>query len=584
MITNNHDPVPDQRPQTPPGRGGLRAEVGVLAGFVLLALYVTWPLAADPATKVAHDLGDPMANAWIFGWGGHGVVAQPRALFHGNSFFPSRFSLAFAENMLGLSVPLAPVFWLSRNPVLVMNLATVLVLAASGWAVYALAREATENRPAAVIAGIIYAAAPYRVGAITHVHVVATHILPLVLLVALRLARRPTWPTAGLLGLLLAAQLWSSLTAGILTLVALGVWGLWVIGVHRRQALRPLVHAGAGVVVGMTLTLPVLLAYNHARELNPGFEHPASELIDNSATPGSYLDPPRGGAMAGAGYRWLADRFGASGAPEQELFAGAVASAALVLGLPLLVLRGRRSGLGRAAVFFSLVAAAGFVLSLGPRWGASDHGMALPFALLEEAVPGRLTRVPARFASLTILGGAGLVAVAVATLRPAMAKAAAVTVGALVVLESFPGGTSTVAAPRPTAAHRALSDGRHAVLALPTMEFDAQGAILFPSVPREAIHMYLSTANFQPLVNGYAAFVPAPYEQIVRGVQDLPSDSAFALLKAHGVDRVVIERSMLPGTRWADAPERLAGWPGVRLVSSDGGTLVYDVSRAGQSS
>ncbi|MBW3615269.1 MAG: glycosyltransferase family 39 protein [Actinobacteria bacterium] len=584
MIRKEHGPIAGERAAAP-GRGwGLGAEVGLFLGFVLLAVYVTWPLAADPATKVAHDLGDPMANAWIFGWGAHGVVAQPRALFHANFFFPSRFSLAFAENMLGLSVPLAPVFWLSGNAVLVMNLATILALGASGWAVYALVREATASRPAAVVAGIIYVAAPYRVGAITHVHVVATHLLPLVLLMALRLTRRPTWARAGLLGLVLAAQLWSSLTAGILTLVALAVWAVWVIAVHRGRALRPLVHAGAGVMVAMALTLPVLLPYAHARELNPGFQHPSSELIENSATPGSYLDPPRGGAVAGAGYRRLAERFGASGAPEKQLFAGAVASAAMVAAVALLILRGRGSGLGRPASLFLLVAATGFVLSLGPRWGASDHGMALPFAFLEQAVPGRLTRVPARFASLTILGGAGLVAVALAALRPTAARAAAVTLAALVVLESFPGATATVAVPSPTAAHRELAHGRHAVLALPTMELDAQGGILFPTVPREAIHMYLSTANFQPLVNGYGAFVPAPYEQIVRGVQDFPTDNAFVLLRAHGVDRVVIESSMLPGTRWADAPERLAAWPGARLISSHGGTLVYDVSRAGQSS
>lgn len=554
--------------------------MGLLAGFVVLAGYVTWPLAAHPTTKVAHDLGDPLENAWILAWGAHAVTAQPRALFHANYFFPSRFSLAFAENLLGLSVPLSPIFWFTRNPVLLMNVATILVLAAGGWAVHALVREATGSRAAAVVAGIIYTAAPYRVGAITHVHVVATHLLPLVLLVALRLTRRPRWLTAALLGVLLAAQLWSSLTGGILTFAALGAWGVWALAVHRRRALRPLLQAGAGVVGALVLSSPVLLAYTHARELNPNYEHPASEVIENSATPGSYLDAPRGGALAASWYGWLAQRFGASGAPEKELFAGIVASAALLVALPLLVFRARGRGVGRPALFFLAVASAGFVLSLGPRWGASPNGMPLPFAVLEEAVPGRLTRVPARFGSLTILGGAGLVAVALASLRTGVLRPVAVALAALVVIESFPGATSMVEAPQPTRAHRELADGRHTVLALPTMEFDPQGAIVFPSVSREAIHMYLSTANFQPLVNGYGAFLPTPYEQIVRAVQDFPSQPAFDLLHAHGVDRLVVETWMLPGTRWADAPQRLATWPGVRLISSDRGTLVYDVGSA----
>ncbi|MDP9441004.1 MAG: hypothetical protein M3P34_02230, partial [Actinomycetota bacterium] len=339
MITTERPAAVDGPPAPGGTRPRFRTEVGLVAGFVVLAGYVTWPLAAHATTKVAHDLGDPLANTWILGWGAHAVTAQPRALFHANYFFPSRFSLAFAENLLGLSVPLAPIFWLSSNPVLLMNVATILVLAAAGWAVHALVRESTGNRAAGVVAGIIYTAAPYRVGAITHLHVVATHLLPLVLLVALRLTRRPRWSTAALLGTLLAAQLWSSLTGGILTFAALGAWGVWAVAVHRHRALLPLLQAGAGVVVGLVLSLPVLLTYTHARELNPSYEHPPSEVIENSATPGSYLDPPRAGAVARAGYRWLADRFGARGAPEQELFAGFVALAALLVALPLVVFR-----------------------------------------------------------------------------------------------------------------------------------------------------------------------------------------------------------------------------------------------------
>lgn len=558
--------------------------MGLVSGFLGLAAYVTWPLAAHPTTKVAHNLGDPLENAWILGWGAHAVVAQPRALFHANIFFPSRFSLAFAENLLGLSVPLSPVFWLTRNPVLLMNVVTIVVLAAGGWAVCALVREATGNRAASVVAGIIYTAAPYRVGAISHVHVVATHLLPVVLLVALRLTRRPRWSTAGLLGLALAAQLWSSLTGGMLTFVALAAWAIWTLLLDRHRALRPLALAAAGVGVGIALSLPVLLAYTHARELNPGYRHPASEVIENSATPASYLEPPPGGAVAAPTYRRLASRFDAAGGPEQQLFAGVVALAALLVALPLLVLRARRRGLGPAAFFFLAVATAGFVLSLGPRWGASETGAALPFALLEQAVPGRLTRVPARFGSLTILGSAGLVAVALACLRASILRPAAVILAALLVIESFPGATSMVEAPKPTQAHRELAEGRHAVLALPTMEFDPQGRILFHTTSREAIHMSLSTSHFQPLVNGWGAFLPLPYEQLVRSVQDFPSQSAFVLLRAQGIDRVLLETAMLPGTRWADAAPRLAKWPGVRLLSSDRGTLVYDVSRAGEQS
>ncbi|HET9444230.1 MAG TPA: hypothetical protein VFO65_12950 [Acidimicrobiales bacterium] len=595
MTTTRADPAPagppagtpDSPPPAPARRwAALRAEAAVVAGFVAVAVFATWPLGARLATDVPYHIGDALENAWIFGWGGHAVADRPFSLFHGNVYHPSGFSLAFAENMLGLSVPLAPLFWLTGNAVLSVNVASILVLAVGGWATYALARSLIGSGPGplaasrwpAVAAGVIYTVAPYRVFALGHVHTIATHLTPLVLLALVRLSRRPTWARAVLVGVILAWQFWSSLTGGVITIAAVGAWGLWVVATRRRQAVRPLALGAAGVALGLVLVLPLAWAYGYARHQNPEYAHDPGEVLWHSATPGSYLDAPGGGPLVRDTYAELAASFGGDDKPEQQVFPGIVALAALALAVPVVAARSGRAGLGGAGLLLGLAVVVGFVLSLGPHWGGDPDGLALPFGLLETMVPGGLTRVPARFANLAFLGGAGLIAVALACLPRRAGVAAAVVVAGLVVVEAFPGTVTTLAAPDVNAAHRSLAAGDHAVLALPTLEYGEAGLVT-ESTWRESIHMYRSTANFQPLVNGYGAFLPAPHVRMAKAVQDFPTADSLAALAALGVDRVVVETDMIPGTRWADAPARLAAWPGIHLVARSGDTLVYEIGR-----
>jgi hypothetical protein len=139
----------------------------------------------------------------------------------------------------------------------------------------------------------------------------------------------------------------------------------------------------------------------------------------------------------------------------------------------------------------------------------------------------------------------------------------------------------TVRAPEINAAHRAVNGHPGAVLALPTVEIineQAGGAIGL--IEREPVHLYLSTAHFRPLVNGYSAFQPPGWWKIVRSVQDFPSAASMQALRDRGVKTVVIESSMVEGTHWAHSAERLAGWPGVRLFAQAKGTLDFDISQA----
>lgn len=587
------------RPRREPGAAGtagtgrdrrrrLLLHLGAFAWCLVVAVYATWPLAAHAGTHVAGNLGDPLEIAWRFAWAAHAVVHQPLHLFDANMFHPEPLTLAYSENHLGVSLPVAPVFWLTGNALLTLNIEILLVLAAGGFGVYLLTQELTGSRGAALVAGTAYTAVPFRVSAagLGHVHILALHVAPLVLVVLLRLGRNRSWRLVAALAVLVAWAWWSSFTGALMTMVAVATWAVWEAVRRRREAWPGLWRAGVGTALGLLAALPVLWPYVEVRRLHPGYGHAATEVIELSATAGSYLSPPPAGPVVKVPYRELSERFRPATAPgEKELFPGFFllgACTATLAGAAALRRRhppGRLAGPGVTALFGAL-AVVSVVLSFGPRYGARPDGIRMPYAVLDNLVPGGLMRAPVRIGALALLAMAVLAGLGLARLRPGTRRVAVAGSLVFLALEFMPVHVTMVKAPPRTAAHEAVARQPGAVLGLPTLEWDAQGALITPSLWRETQHMYLSTAHFRPLTNGWGAYHPPDAFVLARAVADIPSPGAFAALRARDVRTVIVQTRLAAGTRWAGAEDRLARWPGVRLVARSRGVAVFDVTRA----
>jgi hypothetical protein len=564
--------------------------LGALAWFLLVAVYATWPLASHAGTHVAGNLGDPLEIAWRFAWGAHAIVHQPLHLFDANMFHPERLTLAYSENHLGVSLPVAPVFWLTGNALLAYNTEILLVLAAGGFGVYLLTWEITRSRGAALVAGTAYTAVPFRVStaSLGHVHTLALHLAPLVLIVLLRLRHDRSWRSVAALAVLVAAAWWSSFTGALMTMVAMGTFALWEVGRQRRRVWPWLWRVGAGTVAGLIAALPVFWPYVEVRRLHPEYRHPESELYGQSVTPGTYLHAPPGGGAMRRIYGELAERFRpARDAGEKELFPGfvllgAVAATAGAAGIT--ATRRRRGAApkrptGATAGFFGVLAVVAVVLSFGPRYGARPDGFPLPFTVVNNVTPG-LMRSPVRFGALALMGMAVVAGIGVSWVRPSRRGILVGGCLALLVVEFMPVHVHLEQAPARTAAHAAIAGRAGAVLGLPTIEFDSRGNLIEASLPRESQHMYLSTQHWRPLTNGWGAYHPPGAFAFARAVADIPSSGAFAALRSHSVRTVVVQTDLVVGTRWAEVDGRLARWPGVRLIGRGKGVHVYDVSQA----
>lgn len=142
----------------------------VAAAILAGALVFTWPLAADPGWTLPAP-GDSELNAWVLGWVADRARYGLSGVWDAPNYYPYRNTLALAEPLFGIAVPLAPVYWLGVSAPLLHNVAVWAAFVVAGTGGYLLGRDLTASRPAGVVCGVIAAFLPYRVSHLSHVQV-----------------------------------------------------------------------------------------------------------------------------------------------------------------------------------------------------------------------------------------------------------------------------------------------------------------------------------------------------------------------------------------------------------------------------
>src|SRR5205823_1771864 len=166
---------------------------GVVLLFATLAVVYTYPLVLGMGTHLPNDLGDPLLTAWTLGWDADRLRHGLAGVWDAPNFFPYRHTLLYSDHLLGIAIFTAPLQWLTRNPILVYDLAFLASFVLAGAGMYVLARELTGRREAAIVAGLAYACQPFRVSHLSHLQWLMTGWLPLALWALHRYARSRAW-------------------------------------------------------------------------------------------------------------------------------------------------------------------------------------------------------------------------------------------------------------------------------------------------------------------------------------------------------------------------------------------------------
>src|SRR3954471_10690429 len=411
-----------------------RREVGLAAlGACLLAIVMTWPLIWHLGSTVPRDIGDPLAEAWQPAWGGHALLHQPLHFFDANRFWPTKYSLAFGDALIGY----APSGIMGSGPHAAMVRYDALFIFAYALAfvgAYLLARELGLGPAGASIAGAAFAFAPYRLEQDGHLQVISSGGIPLAIAFAIRGIRlqRPWWlfwawvvaawqvSIGWVLGLPFAYGLAGAVAFGVV---------LWLVRGRPAVPRRMLIAGAAGVAVFVAISYWIAHPYLYIADNFPAAKRSPHEVAAFSGPLKVFITAPEenwvwGSATAGF-------RNSLTTLQEKTLFPGAVIVLLSLLGLCSSSLSRRtRIGLGIAAVVI-------IVLELGFR----EEGRLLwPYRVLYDALPGwDAIRTPGRLATfsslvLALLAAAGGESLLRAVRRTRLPAWSAVAVAGLLML------------------------------------------------------------------------------------------------------------------------------------------------------
>lgn len=541
-----------------------------IAAFVAATIFMTWPLVLHLPSRLS-NLGDPMLNSWVVAWVVRAVGTNPLRLFQGNIFHPEPDTLAYTDHMLSVLPVSAPTWLATHNGVFVHNVVLLALVAFGGWSAYRLALYVTGRRAAAAAAGVIFGFSPYVVSHLSQIQLLATYAIPATWLWGLRLLRTARRRDAlGLATFSVLGILSSWYMAVFLFLSLAALLGAEAVVRRREIAWRrvAVLLAAVGVVVA-AVAFVVSRPYVAIQERYPQAARSVGEAELYSVTPRSVLVAPPENVLYGD----ITARFRPSDYIERTLFVGLVPGV-LAISSVAGAIRRRRA---REVAPWLVAGGSMLVLAFGPFMRFGSLRLPLPFLVLHAmAPPLRFIRAPGRAFGVMMLAVAVLAAMALARgrrprLRTTLSVAAVVLVG--VEFASVP--MTLTPAPQPSSAYGYLAASRvpGAVLELPTVPV-VDGRPEPGAEVKETVYVYLSTAHWRPILNGYSGLFPPTHAEMVREVQSFPGPSSLRFLRSRGVSFVAVHLDELEGGPWESLARGIRD-PALDLVADDGRVRLY---------
>ena len=551
--------------------------------------------------------GDAYEYIWKLWWFKHALIENGQSPWVApHIYYPFGYLLSYGETTPAntvLGLPLTLFLGEIRTYNSLLLLSTIL----SGFTMFLLVRETTGSLGAGLLAGTIYAFAPYRRVRFVHLNLLSTQWLPLTFYFLERFIRteRLKWAVGGGIAFgLNALASWYYAVAGSVSAL---VWAL-VCAFSRPEILRrKRTWQGVGVLVAVAGLLIVPFAIPYLPVVSdPDTLIPMENTNFYSASPSDYLLPTpfhplwgnlvrqhllprqdRGEFILGWGFvAWLFALYALRWADRKTTRPWLwISLVSLILSLGLtLHLAGRQVvlpaphdvalGVNRILDTVSLNSLKHEPFSLGRRDGVV---IPMPALLLRWFVPliGGL-RTWSRFGQMALFGVAVLAGMGAAAWQrrevgpdrsPLRQRAAWVAVLGLALFELWwaPVTMREPITPRPVDRWLAAQRGDR-----PIIEYPLDSAFQ----PQQFIYTW---THGRPIVHGYATYFTFLFSRRHPELLDFPSPASLARLAEWGVQYVLIETAP-PYRQQAQAIlARVAQEPCLRKVSTQGSIEVYEL-------
>ena len=525
--TAPHPTVPSSPPSpaaTPPTArdrfAGLRrprvqAALALLA-YVAYSTYQVWPAPEDFSNIIYGAPGDYT-----------GAIAYLRELVEEglNPFAPGTIDdwnapeglpVNWRVNLTGVtSMSMLYLLAVAFGPVAAFTLFTLIGFAATGFAMFLLARRVTGHAGAAFVAGWAFAFFPYAANKGSgHPHFVHGWVLVILVWRMLELHERPTLRNGAWAG---AAAILAISWTGYFILIAGTLFAtllvVLVIAAARNRDLRRRIgpFALAAVLAGGYVVVLAAVTLTGAGEDQGLRTHDIAALYTYSSRLHEFLVPPAGTFVLGDETRaWLEARSHGSNGSESTLYLGVTVLLAALGGLVVALLGRRRDPrLAFAALAALVIAATAVVFSAPPKVNVGPLTLPTPSDFVFDITS--TWRVWSRFVTVVMLGACLLAAIGLARLAsrrgalgPVLIVLAAGAVFVDLHFKPFDGGGTTLSAPPAIQALDRLPPGT--VVQYP----------LLPEGVGDYNDVFLQGYHDKPVVNGYGA-TPQEHRDLMLG-------------------------------------------------------------------
>lgn len=555
----------------------------LVAGYLGVVLWLTWPLAASIGTSLpseGHHF-DVYYSTWVLAHDSHALVSST-PLADANIYHPASSALYYGPAALGALPLFAPVFIATGNPVLAINVTLLLGLALTCVSMHVVVRRWTGSH----LAGVVGAATVVMNQWLIHGFV----------------ASAPHWAALWWLPLIafVAATRLDSMRAA-----------LWLVPLVALQCMTDLVYLMPAVVgpLAVLAVLELIRSSTRAAGLR------LIAVLALAALPlvpvvRGYLEVQAANPDLASQTKWTNPEANSPSVLTDRLFRGfypflltPVVLVLVALGTAAMVLRRRAvarppspGGWAHGALW-TLV---GGSLSLTPVVLIGGKQFHTPIGVLAGWFPSlQAIRVPNR------LGIAGLVGLGI------LSGMAFAEISAQIRTHIRPGRLAPCASAALAAAvlffvYRAYVDnwqgyGRREPMPseyrlyepppIPRSFLPILGAERAPLLelplgdpvnPRgHALAMFHSIAHWRPLLNGYSSYWPAGFPERMAEACRLPDPEALArLVESTGLSLIWVHSQMIgPGKRgeWEEPPRSDGKLRGLTLVARDGDELLFAV-------
>ncbi len=561
-----------------------RYDVIVSLFFLGVTVLMTWPLVLRMDDSVIGWEGDNFYFVWLIGWVQRALCALDNPLKVPILNYPEGWNLAYNEMtpaMVLIAIPTSMI----GGPVLGYNFSIFVSFILSGLGMYLWVRRVTKNTLAGIIAGVIFAFAPYRLShMLGHLNLMGTQWFPFFFMGLDTLLRKSSWSwknalmTACFLGLIgLTSQYYLYMTLVLSVFYILDYMLLSRRSLHNRFWVK---IAGFAIISSLFAVIPMLPYLQLSAQGN--LPHRSfGEVHMWSASPLDFILPSPRHFLWG---RWIDDHFDRRLWIENTLYVGMV-----TLVLSILALVRSDSSILRKCKLWAFMALIAFVLSLGTdlhigsrsviisvprllqRWHPYERTfIPMPGYFLFKYLPFYANmRVWMRYGIFVIMFISLLAGIGAAWLieiqRNRSAKWLMFSGIVLLVLVDFFQGPQM------------LSEVRGRSVDIWLANQDGEGAVVqFPlDESTSPEHTFFTLVHRKPFVSGFfAAYSPRQFQRIRPVLNSFPDTNSVSLLRELGVRWVIVDsRQYQNYTRVHDAIESM----GLHFRVALDGQYVYEL-------